>query len=240
MTSLGDSGSQGTVMSVATRMRDVTLFMVTVNVVLPLVLYSILAKRMAAVYAILLSSIPPSINTIVGIVRERRCDVFSALSVMSIGVSAVVTFVTRDARLLLAKDSFFTVGLGLSYWFSTIYADEDIMWSYYRLLHDPDAQKELDLKYNRPDVRSRWHFVCRVWGSAFLLEAVIRILLIYSIPVHTMVYVNTLLFVGMMCSLGGWSKWYIARSSHREVAAERLLDEPNQYENARISEIVSI
>ncbi|CAK4138292.1 unnamed protein product [Aphanomyces euteiches] len=219
-------------MSIAARLRVVVLFIVVINIILPLVIYSILANYMADVFALLLSSIPPSLNTIFTILRERRCDVISALSVVSIGLSAVVTFATRDARLLLAKDSFFTVGIGMAYWSSTICADEDIMWSYYRRLHDPDAMQELNLKYKRPDVRSRWHFLCRVWGSGFWLEAAIRLILIYSIPVHIMVYMNTALFVMTMSSLGCWTKLYVASSRRQQVAAEMLLEQTSGEDTA--------
>ncbi|KAG9409700.1 hypothetical protein AC1031_020013 [Aphanomyces cochlioides] len=124
------------------------------------------------------------------------------------------------SQIPLTTTTFFSVGIGMAYWSSTICADEDIMWSYYRRLHDPDAMQELNLKYKRPDVRSRWYFMCRVWGSGFLLEAAIRLILIYSIPVHIMVYLNTALFVMTMSSLGCWTKWYVASSRRQQVAAE--------------------
>ncbi|CAK4616074.1 hypothetical protein LEN26_012865 [Aphanomyces euteiches] len=209
--------------SQAARAGAAIFIVVFVNLVLPLVIYSVAVKYVADVYALLLSSIPPFVNTLVIIARERRCDVISALSVLSISMSTAITFVTRDARLLMAKDSFFTVGFGVAYWASTMCGKEDLIWFYNREFRGPEAKEELDMKYNRPDVRSNSYFMCRVWGTGLLLEAAVRLVLIYTLPVSTMAYLSTLLMASTIFCLVLWTKCYVARIRRQQAASEPLL-----------------
>ncbi|KAF0696452.1 Aste57867_12793 [Aphanomyces stellatus] len=193
-----------------THMRGAIISLVLVNIIAPLVIYSLLKSHMSDVYALLLSGIPPAVATFVHICRERRIDIISSLSVTSIAVSAIAAALTNDARLLLVKDSLFTIGFGVAFWASTVCATEDLIWTYNRAFRGPDAKAELDAKYQLPHVRSFSQFLCRVWGTGLLVQAGVCIALIYSIPIPTFVYMSPFLGLGMFFGLGCWTNWYVA------------------------------
>ncbi|KAG9409292.1 hypothetical protein AC1031_019543 [Aphanomyces cochlioides] len=103
---------------------------VIVNVVLPLIIYHIASKRTTQVVALVLSGIPPATDAVYTMVRDRRIDILSSLTVVSIALSAVIATLTHDPKLLLVKDSMLTLIIGTTFWLSTVYAKEDLMWTY--------------------------------------------------------------------------------------------------------------
>ncbi|CAK4085744.1 unnamed protein product [Aphanomyces euteiches] len=190
-----------------------------VNVVAPLVIYYIASRYTSQVEALVLSGIPPAVNAIITMVCQRQLDILASLTVVSIALSAVIATLTEDPKLLLVKDSSFTIIIGATFLGSTIYAKEDLIWSYNRQLRGPDAKDQLDAKYAKPDVRGRSQLVCRVWGSALLLEAAVRVVLVYSISVDTMVYVSPILMIVTFATLGFWTKWYVSKVREENAAA---------------------
>ncbi|KAF0696451.1 Aste57867_12792 [Aphanomyces stellatus] len=204
----------------ATNTRYAILRLVTLNILAPLVIYSLLSSHMSDVSALLLSGIPPALDTFAYIYRERRVDIISGLSVTSIVLGAVVAAITNDARVLLVKDSLFTIGFGVAFFVSITCAKEDLIWTYNRTFRGPDAKDDLDAKYQLPHVRSSSHFLCKVWGTGLLMEAVVRIVLIYSIPVSSMVYVSPCLLVSTFLLLGYWTKAYVTAT--RQTSTEAI------------------
>ncbi|RHX97240.1 hypothetical protein DYB25_012686 [Aphanomyces astaci] len=184
--------------------------------------YSILAQYMSESLGLVVSSIPPTLYTLGKIVQERVCDAISTLSVASILLSAVICDLTDDARLLLVKDSVFTVGFGITYW-ASLCSSEDLLWSYQRRFRGTADTAELRAKYAQPHIRSVSRFMCKVWGSALIVEAGVRLALIYAIPVQVMPYVSTGLMVVMFVSLFTWTAWY--RRTHHQSAVGAVVDE---------------
>ncbi|KAG9409293.1 hypothetical protein AC1031_019544 [Aphanomyces cochlioides] len=176
---------------------------VLINVVLPLIIYNIASKHTSQVVALVLSGIPPAADALYTMVRDRRIDILSSLTVVSIALSAVIATLTHDPKLLLVKDSMFTL------------IRSDVL-----AVDRPDAKAELDAAYAKPEVRSRSHFICRVWGSGLLLEAAIRVALVYTISVDAMAYVSPILMIVAFGCLGLWTKWYVGKS--QQQAKKRL------------------
>ncbi|CAK4707872.1 hypothetical protein LEN26_016634 [Aphanomyces euteiches] len=184
---------------------------VIVNVVLPLIFYHIASKRTTQVVALVLSGIPPAADAAYTMVRDRRIDILSSMTVVSIALSAVISTLTHDPELLLVKDSMFTLIIGTTFWLSTVCAKEDLMWTYNRQLRGPDSKADLDAVYAEPEVRSRSNFICRVWGTGLLFEAAVRVVLVYTIPVDAMAYVSPILIVVSFGCLGLWTKWFLVK-----------------------------
>ncbi|CAK4076240.1 unnamed protein product [Aphanomyces euteiches] len=196
---------------------------VLINVVLPLIIYNIASKHTSQVVALVLSGIPPAADTLNTMVKDRRIDMLSSLTVVSIALSAFIATLTHDPKLLLVKDSLFTLIIGATFWLSTVCGKENLIWTYNRQFRGPDAKAELDAAYAKPDVRSRSNFICRVWGSGLLLEATIRVALVYMISVDAMAYMSPILMVAAFGCLGLWTKWYVGKIQRQ--AAEHAKEE---------------
>ncbi|CAK4195402.1 unnamed protein product [Aphanomyces euteiches] len=181
----------------------------TVNVVSPIVIYSISSKEMSQANALLLSGIPPAVFTAVTVVRHRRMDFLAGLTLVSISLSAVLAALTQDPQLMLVKDSIFTCVIGASFLTSTCCGKEDLIWQQQREYRGAEAKEHLDAMYAKPEIKARSRRVCQMWGVGLFIEAAIRIVLIYTTSVDVVAYASPVLLVLFFAILGVWTKCYM-------------------------------
>ncbi|KAI8877334.1 hypothetical protein K501DRAFT_198446 [Backusella circina FSU 941] len=91
-----------------------------INLALPLILYYTLRNRIGAVYALLISGIPPLLNVIYKFIRRRKLDGFGILFVVAFVVSGVVSLITGDARVAVLRESIITGVIGVVFLFTMI------------------------------------------------------------------------------------------------------------------------
>ncbi|KAG9409296.1 hypothetical protein AC1031_019547 [Aphanomyces cochlioides] len=124
----------------------------TVNVVAPIVIYSIASKEMSQASALLLSGTPPAVYTIVSVIRNRRMDLIAAMTLASISLLALIAALVQDAQLLLVKDSIFTCIIGATFLMTTMCAKEDMIWQHQREYRGAEAEEHLDAMYAKPEI----------------------------------------------------------------------------------------
>jgi hypothetical protein len=71
-----------------------------------------------------------------------------------------------------------------------------------------------------PEARRIYRLSSQVWGFGLLLEAAVRIPLIYILPVSVMVGLSAALMIGTFAALILWNVWYIRRVTARAASAE--------------------
>jgi len=191
--------------------RITILRLLMINIVLPIVIYSIAKDKMSDVAAIALSGIPPALDALYSIIRHRRIDIISTATVVAIALSGVVAAFTKDAKLLLVKDSFVTLMFGITHLSSIIFGKENLIWSYNRQFNgsSPEDQARLDELWSIKNVQSVTNTMCVVWGLGLFLEGILRIVLIYNLPVSTMGYLSPILVAVVFTILGLWNVIYI-------------------------------
>ncbi|KAJ3115257.1 hypothetical protein HDU96_000972 [Phlyctochytrium bullatum] len=178
------------------RIRQAVAQVMLINLFLPMLIYALFSRITSDVIALTISAVPPTIESVVTLVERRRIDAPATLVVFSIVLTIVASLGTQDARLLLLKDSITTVTLGLAFLLSPVVLKEDLIWEANKVLSDLDdaeAQAVLDIQYRNPDVRLTSFILCFVWGIGLLLEAAIRAILIYTLPINVMAYLSPLL-----------------------------------------------
>ncbi|EQC41551.1 hypothetical protein SDRG_01513 [Saprolegnia diclina VS20] len=141
------------------------LRMVLVDFAAPVVIYSIASSYTSDVLALLLSAIPPAVNSVVVMVQQRSLDPISCLVVVSIALSAALAAITSNAKLLLVKDSFLTFVFGVAFLISVVCGKENLIWRYYRQMAGPDATSHLDAMYANATVRTRLCASCSSTSS---------------------------------------------------------------------------
>ena len=72
-----------------------------------------------------------------------------------------------------------------------------------------------------PLTRHRHLFTSTVWGLGLLAEAVVRIPLIYLLPIDVMVGLSAVLTIGTIGALILWTGWYVRRSQPGTARDER-------------------
>ncbi|KAF8974938.1 hypothetical protein BGZ52_009426, partial [Haplosporangium bisporale] len=92
------------------RMLAISMFF---DIVLPVILYYTLKSHISVLAALLISSAPPAINCIVKFYIYRKVDPIGVLIIIGFVLSAILSVIDGNPRLLLLRDSFVTGITGL-------------------------------------------------------------------------------------------------------------------------------
>ena len=158
--------------------------MVVVDVLLPLATYFLLrGTGIAAFWAYLISGIWPLLRLVVGAVRTRRLDKFSILILVFIVLGAITALVTGDVRTLLVRDSITTAGLGLVCLISLLFARPLLFYIGRTFATDGSTAGYAwwNGLWQYPTFRRSQRVITAMWGIAYVAEAVLRVVLAYTI-----------------------------------------------------------
>jgi len=138
-------------------------------------------------------------------VRDRRLDAFAGFLLVLFGVGLALTFVTGDARFVLAKDSVTSGVAGLLFLGSCLIGRPLTFYAAQRFA-GPAGAAELRAKAAAdPAVRRRFTVMSVIWGAGLLTEALLRIPLAYLLPLDVAVGASSLLMAAAYTILIGWT-----------------------------------
>jgi hypothetical protein len=148
--------------------------------------------------ALALSGVFPLARTLFQFARNRTINGLALVVLVTNVVGMLLTFVSGDARMMIAKDSIGSGITGLVILISAFTA-QPIMTKALRpfLTH---GQADHEGAWDRLQGNRRFGTVLRrssyIWGVGFMLESTVRVIGAFTLPVSTMVWLSTVIFVG--------------------------------------------
>ena len=191
------------------------------DVAAPLAAYSALRSAgWSAVAALLLSGVFPALGVTIGAVRNRRLDAVGALVLAGIVVGTVLGLVSHSARLLLVEGSVPTGVFGVVC-LGSLWARHPLMFTVAREFTGPDTARgqEMTRLWQHDGYRHVLRVITAVWGVGFLLEAALRVVIVYHTSTGTALTISKItpfLFGGIL------SAWTVAYGAHHRKKGERL------------------
>ncbi|KAG0342466.1 hypothetical protein BG000_004486 [Podila horticola] len=185
----------------ALQRKQLTMLLVSmfVDVVLPVVLYYSLKGHISTLAALLISSAPPAIMVPVKFFLYRRVDPIGLLIIFGFLLSAILSVIDGNPRLLLLRDSFVTCATGLIFLGSllpitlgkfqfkplTFGVTAQMMQTAPRIRYFREGQM---IEENRADFcwkyshqfRNGMRATTLVWGVALMLEFTLRLVFYFS------------------------------------------------------------
>ena len=174
-----------------------TLLGLAADVVAPIVVYyGLTATGVGSYDALLLGAAIPGLSVIVSIVRHRRMDRLGVVVLITLLLGAGVSMITGSQRFLLVKDGWMT-GLWALWIFFSLLAKRPVTYLFSRPLLEgrkvfdhgkrswvPSTGEPWDSIWERsPRFRRIWKVTTVVWGTALLVDGVIRVVMAYTLPV---------------------------------------------------------
>ena len=202
------------------QLRSVAMIVIF-DVVAPLVAYKVLRSAgMTAVTALLLSGVFPALGVTIGAIRHRRIDAVGVLVLAGIAVGTILGLVSHSARLLLVEGSVPTAIFGVAC-LGSLWARHPLMFSFAREFTGPDTAKgqEMTRLWQYEGYRRIFRVITAVWGAAFLLEAALRVVIVYSTSAGTALVISKVtpfLFLGVLTA------WTVAYGAHHKRKGERM------------------
>lgn len=161
--------------------------------------------------ALLTATCLAGLRLIWGIVRERTLNPFATVMVIVFGVGLALSFVTGDARFLLVVKSLVTGAIGLVF-LATVLRGRPLTlaaqqsWS-------PATADDLGREYaENPAVRRGHRISSTVWGLGLLAESLLRVPIVYLLPLDVAVGASSALLVATIVGLMIWNARYAARA----------------------------
>jgi hypothetical protein len=185
------------------------------DVGLPLVAYYALHFLGASDWiALLTASCAAGLRIVWAAVRDRRLNLFAVVMLVVFGVGLALAFVGGDPRFLLLKDSFVTGAVGLTFVVTSLLGRPltfAAMQSF-----SPSRAESLAQRYrDDPRVRHGYRLTSWVWGIGLLLEAALRVPLVFLLPIDVMVAVSQAMMIAAFALLIAWTSWYVRRATAR-------------------------
>ncbi|MFG2118747.1 VC0807 family protein [Streptomyces sp. NPDC048710] len=158
---------------------------------------------MSTFAALAWSSVVPAVRTLWGLVKERKVNGLAGLILVVNVVSLLLSFVSGDPRLMLAKDSGISSTVAIGILISVRLGKPMMTAGMKPFLVKGDAAKEAAWERlmsgavaGSAAFRSKERAFSVVWGLALLAECIVRVVGAYTIPVDTMVWLGTVIMVG--------------------------------------------
>ena len=202
------------------RVRSIAMIVIF-DVAAPVAAYSLLRSAgMTAVTALLLSGVFPALGVTISAIRNRRLEVVGALVLAGIAVGAVLGLVSHSARLLLVEGSVPTAIFGVAC-LGSLRARRPLMFSFALEFTGPDTAKgrEMTSLWQYEGYRRVFRVITAVWGIGFLLEAALRVVIVYNTSTGTALAsskVTPFLWAAIL------SAWTVAYGAHHKKKGERL------------------
>ncbi|MFD4532720.1 VC0807 family protein [Kitasatospora sp. NPDC058397] len=199
-----------------------------IDVVAPLAGYYLLHSvcDLSVFAALAWSSAIPAARTVLGLLREHRLNLWAALMLTVNLAGLALTFVTGDARLMIAKDGGLSGTVALAVLISALVGrsvmtpvlmpfltkgkhDRAAAWQ--RLVEGRAAGSLAFRRHER--------VFAGVWGTALLADCVARVVGAFALPVATMAWLSTVFMIGAIAA-GAMLGRIAADPMEKLVAAE--------------------
>lgn len=152
-------------------------------------------------------------------VRHRRFDGVAALMAGVFGIGLVLTLITGDPRVMLAKDSVVTGAAGLVFLGSCLIR-RPIMYALIKRILPGSRRAEAEERWRtEPGYRRTLTLMSAVWGGILLTEAVVRVVLVYSLPVDVMFGFSQVIQFAAIGLAIVWTAMYGGRLKRRAALA---------------------
>lgn len=148
--------------------------------------------------ALALSGVFPLARTLFQFAKHRTLNGLALVVLVTNVVGMLLTFVSGDARMMIAKDSIGSGITGVVILISAFTA-QPIMTKALRpfLTH---GKADHEAAWERLSTNQRFATVLRrssfIWGVGFMVESAARVIGAFTLPIATMVWLSTVIFVG--------------------------------------------
>lgn len=137
-----------------------------------------------------------------GLLRRGRVDTMVVFTLSPVVIGTLLSLVTGDPRVLMIRDSWLTAAVGL-WMLSTLLTRRPFMLAASRGIAIAKAGEagaaEWEGRWDTAAMsRHHMRLVTTIWGTGLLLDAVLRVVLVYTIPLDAFPLTSTLLLLGLI------------------------------------------
>ncbi|MBO4236338.1 MULTISPECIES: VC0807 family protein [Pseudonocardia] len=190
------------------------------DVVAPLVLfYGLRAVGVAAGPALLAGAAAPAARALWVLLRHRRVEWFAVLVLVLCVASAATALLGGGDRVLLAREALVTAALGVVL-LASVPSSRPVLFTIGRLTlteagHGTD---EWDRRWaGSARFRGIWRWLTAGWAAGLFLDAALRVLIAYTVPVDVVPAVHAVQWFAVLAVLLVGGQVWLRLPRHREL-----------------------
>jgi intracellular septation protein A len=191
-----------------------------VNFILPFAIYNYAEAPLGEVRALIASSAPPILWSLVEFARHRRLDALSVLVVSGIALSLLAMLGGGGARFLQLREKLVTGVIGLVFLGSAVIGKPliyELARATMRRKSEVEAQ-EFEALQVHAGFRRTMMVMTLVWGLGLLADVAVSVVLVFALSIRQYLLVNPVLGYGTTGALGLWTFLYGRRAKRRGEA----------------------
>lgn len=211
--------ADGTGRAVSGRLRPIAKIVI-LYVAVPLAVYNLLRSAgVTAVTALVLSGVLPAVGVASEVISHRRLDAVGALVLVGIVVGTIAGLVSHSARPVLLEGSVPTAVFGVAC-LGSLCTRRPLMFGLGLEFTGPDSAQgqEMTRLWQYEGYRRVFRIITAVWGVGFLVEAALRVVVVYSTSTGTALAVSN---VTPFVWAGALSAWTVAYGLRQKKKGER-------------------
>lgn len=185
----------------------------------PLVAYNLMRSAgLSAVTALVLSGVFPAAGLAVRALTSRRVDAVGAVVLAGILLGTAAGLISHSARLVLLEGSVPTAVFGLAC-LGSLRTRRPLMFSIALEFNGPETDRGRSMAglWRHEEFRHLFRVITTVWGVAFLVEAALRVVIVYNTSTSTALAlskVTPLIWAGVMVA------WTFAYGAYQKRKGE--------------------
>lgn len=197
--------------------RNEIVITLVLNILLPYLIYSLLITRTSSIAALSAAALVPLCDSLYSLIRTRKPDMFSGFIFLGLILSVIAVLLGGDERFILLRESYVTGIMGLVFLVSLAFARPLIYHFAERFTgRDPHMNEKWE---SNPRYRRTFRLLTAVWGVALLLEALVKVVLVYTLSIPTFLLVSPFFAYGIIGLTIWWNISFVKRAK-RQGAAE--------------------
>lgn len=192
----------------------------SVNFILPFLIYSSAEARLGEVPALLASSIPPILWSLVEFARRRRLDALSLLVISGIALSLLAMLGGGGVRFLQLREKLVTGVIGMAFLGSALIG-KPLIYELGRATmrrKSESAVQQFEALQAHAGFRRAMTVITLVWGLGLLADVAISVVLVFRLSIGEYLIVNPVIGHGAIGVLSLWSILYSRQAKRRREA----------------------
>lgn len=195
---------------------------IVVNAALPVIAYGQLTDRgWSPTSALLASSVFPIAATVFSLARSRALDGLGLVSLALIVVGVAGSLLSGNPRFLLIKELALNGIFGLIF-AGSLFFPRPLAFFFGRQFAtggDPERVVAWNAYWVYPQFRRVQYTITIVWAVVLVTEAIVRVALVFVLPVSTFVWLSPMIFYGALIGTMVWMFAYVQRTRGEAVLA---------------------
>lgn len=159
--------------------------------------------------------------------KHRSFDLIAIFSLLGISVSILGVALGGDTRILLIRESFFTAMLGVACFISLLFPRPLMFYvgRQFMTRKDPAKIAEFDARWHHPYARHVHRLITIAWGSAYIAEFVIRVILVYLLSTALVLIISPILLGAITIGTIAWTLAYVRHAERRGQEFRRQVEQ---------------